>query len=363
MWGSSNLKSKKQFIMKTKTFFKSALVVLLLGASMSATAYTRQPEICNGVTAKYDATARTFTLSNLPSALKEEPFCAWVTDPMWAEGTYDWSITTYSGTFTPGAKTYTTGRLKTTWGDPVKGGTNGSSYFSIALKHTNNDLPKGTPKAEDCSKAFKPQDFIGLCEGKSPAYCDNYNASFEGSIIYASGINNCSNDNMFMLADAGFTKWQTVGLSIYKDNFDYGTADVKDLVFYGTQEKVYPWGDGVMFFMNSDDKGGGKAGRGPNYCSSSFDPKATSVSAVVAQVSAIYPNPATVGQLVTVKGAFESDSKVYIYDATAKLIATVVPTITSEGLAFEVPAQASAINFVKITSANASYSAKLSVVK
>jgi hypothetical protein len=77
----------------------------------------------------------------------------------------------------------------------------------------------------------------------------------------------------------------------------------------------------------------------------------------------VFPNPALVGQAVNVKGSFDAESSVAIYDATASLIATVVPTITSDGLTFEVPAQATAINFIKIISSKGIYSAKLSVVK
>jgi hypothetical protein len=234
--------------MKTKTFFKSALVVLLLGVNVSAMAeYVKDPTLCMGMTVTWDATARTFTVKNLKPNI-QEPFCAWVTDPMWTKGTY---VELSSGKgITPGATTYETLSLDPKWGDPLARGTNGSSYLSVAIKSVNNDNPIGTIKAEDCAKTF-----------------------------------------------------------------------ISD---------------------------------GPNAISS--------LSVDIAPVS-VFPNPAAVGQAVNVKGTFDADSRVAIYDGTASLIATVVPTITSDGLTFEVPAQATAINFIKIISSKGIFSAKLSVVK
>ena len=131
--------------MKTKTFFKSALVVLLLGASVNTMAeYVKDPTLCNGMTASWDATARTFTIKNLKPNI-QEPFCAWVTDPMWTKGTYV-ELSTGKG-ITPGATTYLTTSLDTKYGDPWKGGTNGSSYLSVGIKSINNDIPIGTIKA------------------------------------------------------------------------------------------------------------------------------------------------------------------------------------------------------------------------
>jgi hypothetical protein len=343
--------------MKTKSFFKSALVVLLLGASMSASAYVKDPTLCNGVSASWDATARKFTVKGLHGSI-QEPWIAYLTDASWCSTCYV-DICPY-GTYTPGAATFLSSRLGTAYGDPLVNGANGSSAPFIAIKSTANDLPKGA-KSEDCNVTCDGTCLANKCAGVTPLYCDKFAATFSGSTINVSGIFNCSNDNMYMIATSDFSKWQTVPVKVDPTNPDKGSADVSAIQFYNTKENVYPFAQGVMFFMNSDDKGGGPSGRGPNYCSKSFDP--SPVSEVSVQVSAIYPNPATVGQTVTVKGSYESDSQVTIYDATGKLAATVVPAITSEGLSFEIPAQVSDINFVKITSSNASYSAKLSVVK
>ena len=358
--------------MKTKSFFKSALVVLLLGASVSVSAvYERDPKLCVGMTATWDPIARTFTVANLKSGI-QEPYCAWVTDPNWVTGTYDDSLTPWNG-ITPGATTYKTERLNTKWGDPLQGGTNGSSTFFVAIKSVNNDLPKGA-KSEDCNKSYDAAALInpGVCDGKAPTYCDNYDGKYNGSVLRAKGLNNCVDYNMYAVATADWSKWQSVSFKKDPSNPDVGVADVKDLVFYQTTEKVYPFADGVMLFLNSNDKGGGPSGQiKPGYCSTSFDLNDTANEDKTISTSEvsfvkgldIYPNPAIAGQNVTVKGIFDADSKITIYDATGKLVATIVPAITSEGLAFEVPAQVSAINFVKISSSNGSYSAKLSVVK
>jgi hypothetical protein len=200
--------------------------------------------------------------------------------------------------------------------------------------------------------------------GKTPTYCENYNASFEGSIIYASGIANCSNDDMFMLADAGFTKWQTVGLSIYKDNYDYGTADVKDLVFYGTQEKVYPYGTGVMFYMSSDDKGGGLSGQGPNYCSKSFSPhKQNSISNIITNSISISPNPATPSETITIKGEYASDAKVSITSVGGAMVGSVTPSVGADAMTMSLLGLnlQAGIYFVRIESGEKVFSGKLCV--
>jgi len=361
--------------MKTKSFFKSALAVLLLGASMSATAaYVPDPTLCNGITTSWDPMGRTFTVGNLKSGIKE-PYCAWVTDPMWATGTYDDSLTPWSG-ITPGATSYKTARLNTKWGDPLKGGTNGTSNFFVAISGVLNDR-KGA-KSEDCNKTCDPGCLANpdACTGKAPTYCDNYDGKYNGSVIRAKGLQNCVDYNMYAIATADWSKWQSVNFVKDPSNPDVGVIDVKNLKFYESTENVYPFADGVMLFLNANDKGGGPSGQiKPGYCSTSYDlndpaNEDKTIPAVgISDISYvngldIYPNPAIAGQYVTVKGSFDADTKVAIYDATGKLVASsIVPVITSEGLAFEVPAQVSAINFLKISSSSASYSAKLSVVK
>jgi hypothetical protein len=337
--------------MKTKTFFKSALAVLLLGASVSAMAeYVRKPELCNGVTAKWNATARTFTVSNLPAALKEEPFCAWVTDPMWAEGTYDWTITTYNGTFTPGDKTYTTGRLKTSWGDPLKGGTNGASYFSISLKHKDNDFPTGTPRAEDCSKAF-------IIDVSRPICCKYFNATFSGSTIYFTGILNCSLDNLFVCANPGFTKWAIVPIKVDPANPDHGSADVSELTFYGTSEKVYPYADDVMFFMNSN----GITGSLPNDCYKSYPPNR--ISEVITHSITISPNPATPSETITIKGEYASDAKVSITSVSGAMVGSVTPTVGADAMTVSLSGLnlEAGIYYIRIESGEKVFSGKLCV--
>jgi hypothetical protein len=346
--------------MKTKSFFRSVLVVLLLGTGMSASAYTKDPTLCNGVSASWDATARKFTVTGLHGSI-QEPWICYLTDASWCSTCYV-DICPY-GTYTPGATTFLSSRLGTAYGDPLVNGANGSSAAFIAIKSTTNDLPKGA-KSEDCNVTCDGTCLAKKCNGVSPLYCDKYDAKFSGSIINVTGIMNCSNDNMFMIATSDFSKWQSVAIKVDPSNADKGSADVSALQYYQTTENVYPYASGVMFFMNSDDKGGGPSGRGPNYCSVSFEAGVTSsVKEVSATETSIYPSPAAVGQTVTVGGTFAQDSKVYIYDATGKLVASVVPSIVADGLSFAVPAQVSVINFVKIISNGASFSAKLQVIK
>ncbi len=253
--------------MTTRTTLKVAVTIMLLVLTIVSKAYTKDPTLCSEMKATWDPITREFTVSNLKPDIKE-PYCIWVTDPMWAEGTYDFYITTFNG-ITPGATTYKTGRLSTKWGDPLKGGTNGSSELLVSIQSVANDSQR--LKGDDCNKTFSAIDIRGGCEGVTPTYCNNFNATFNGSIIKVSGINNCSNDNLFLIAPAHFSKWQVVSIVPDPSDIDKGSADVAALQFYQTTEKVYPYADGLMFFMNSDDKNSGKTGRGPNYCSKSFD--------------------------------------------------------------------------------------------
>ena len=356
--------------MKTKTIFKSFLVVLFLGASMGASAYVKDPTcasayvkdptLCKPVTAKWDAIARTFTLSNLPAGLKnEDPFCAWVTDPSWAEGTYDWTITKYDGSFTPGMTTYTTGRLSSKWGDPLKGGTNGSSYLYIALKGAGNDIPKCNPKSADCSKTFKPV----LCCGPEPIFCKNFNATFKGSIIILTGTLNYSNDNMYLIANSDFTKWQILPHEYNGYLSDTATASVEDLVYYNTSEKVYPYAKGVMVYMNSDDKGGGDSGHGPNYCSKAFSPTQTNISDIITHSISITPNTATSSETITIKGEYAADAKVSITSVSGAMVGSVIPSVGADAMTVSLSGLnlQAGIYFLRIDSGEKVYVGKLCV--
>jgi Secretion system C-terminal sorting domain len=347
--------------MKTKTIFKSALVVLLLGASVSAMAeYVKDPTLCNGMTATWNATARTFTVKNLKPNI-QEPYCAWVTDPMMTPGTYDDALTSWGG-ITPGATTYVTTRLNTKWGDPSKGGTNGSSYLFVAIKSVNNDLPKGA-NSEDCNVTF-PSDFEWFpCMGKTPTYCENYNASFNGSIINASGLTNCVPDNQYMVADAGFTKWQSVPFTLSADG-STGTADVKALTYYQSTEMVYPYGDGVMFYMTSDDKGFGISVKGPNYCSKTFTPPIQNSTSDITTISiTISPNPATPCETITIKGEYDSDAKVSITSVGGAMVGSVTPSVGTDAMTVSLSGLnlQAGIYFIRIESGEKVFSGKLCV--
>jgi Secretion system C-terminal sorting domain len=258
-----------QTIMQPKSMFKLAIfAIALMGITMNTMAeYVKDPTLCNGVDASWDPSARKFTVKGLHGSIIE-PWIAYLTDPSWCSTCYV-DICPY-GTYTPGSSTFTSSRLGTSYGDPLKNGANGSSALFIALKSVNNDLPKGA-KTDDCNVTCDGTCLAELCKGVTPTYCDNFDATFSGSTINVRGIFNCSNDNLFMFATPDFSKWATVTIKVDPTDPNKASADVSELTYFQSSEKVYPYTEGVMFLMNSDDKGGGPSGRGRNYCSESFE--------------------------------------------------------------------------------------------
>jgi Secretion system C-terminal sorting domain len=345
--------------MKTKKIFKSALVVLLLVASVSAKAeYIKDAIQCNGMTATWNATARTFTVKNLKPNIKE-PYCAWVTDPMWATGTY---VELSSGKgFTPGASTYETLSLDPKWGDPSKGGTNGSSTFFVAIKSVNNDLPKGA-KSEDCNVTFPGNVCCGPCMGKTPTYCENYNATFSGSIINVSGINNCSLGNMFMLANPDFSKLLEISIKVDSTDIDKGSVDVSKLQFYQTTENVYPYPIDVKFIMLSNSYSSPKGGI--YECSKSFSPSIqNSISNMNTNSITISPNPATPSETITIQGEYTSDAKVSITSTSGSIVGSVIPSVGTDAMTVSLSGLnlQAGIYFIRIESGEKVFAGKLCV--
>jgi hypothetical protein len=349
MRGSSDLKSKKTIIMKTKSFF--SLAIGMLAMSMSVSAYTKDPSLCTVETGSWDASARTFKITGVPSTGIKAPWAAYVQDAMWA------SYTDITGTYTPGATTYTSARLTTDFGDPTAGGLSGQAFYSVAMFGAANNLPK--PHNEDCSFIYKAQN--DNCPQK--LYCDKFNATTVGSIITLTGLKNCVADNIYMYADSKmFTNWASLPVTMDpSSNGDKGTVDATTVSFYvdgGTGGPIYPFAPAGAVYMNADDKGGPN-GKGPNYCTKSFP--VTSIENPLSTTVNAFPNPASVGQTVTVGGAFESSSTVEIYDLRGALLSNIKPDVTTTGLTFTLPSYASDVYVIKVTSASNVFSAKLSV--
>jgi len=342
--------------MKTRLLFLLFFIGIMI-SSNDVKAYTKDPTLCEGMKASWDATSRKFTLTMLKSGIVE-PWVCWLTDISWC-GTCYVDLTPY-GTFIPGGNTYTSSKLDSQFGDPTKGGTNGASSLSVAIKGVGNDIPKGTPKAEDCSQAFS---FVNLgCTTKT--YCANFDAKANGSIITLRGINNCVPDNQYMVANAEFSLWASLSPT-YPDlsNRDMAQVDVKGLKYFGSSESVYPFKSGIKVYMSSDDKGGGTPGRGKNYCSKSFSLPAVGIEDVSVKILSIYPNPVMATETVTVKGEFSSDSKVSINSLNGTLIGTVVPTVEQDNLSLSLSSLnlQAGIYILRIESGETTYVAKLSI--
>jgi hypothetical protein len=349
--------------MKTTSLLKSTLVVILfLGACVNISAeYVKDPTLCDYLCVDWDSSTRKFTVRRLHGNI-QEPYCEWHTDTTWTAGTFD-ILTSWDG-ITPGATTYTTARLDTKWGDPWKGGNNGASNLFVAIKHVNN-LDKGV-KSDDCYREYHSlyfESYCGQCD-LYPHYCDNYVATFSGSNIYVSGINNCSNDNMFMIATSDHSKWQTVSIKVDPTDPDKGSADVSAIQFYNTNENVYPYAKGVMFYMSSDDKGVGISGQGPNYCSKSFTPPITnSISDIIANNITISPNPATPSETITIQGEYALDAKVSIISVSGAMVGSVIPSVGADAMAVSISGLnlQAGIYFIRIESGEKVFSGKLCV--
>jgi Secretion system C-terminal sorting domain len=340
--------------MKTKLLFLLLFMGIMISIS-NVNAYTKDPTLCEGMKASWDATARKFTLTMLKQGIKE-PWACWLTDVSWCNTCYV-DITPY-GTFVPGGNTYTSSKLDAQYGDPTKGGTNGASSLSVAITSVNNTLPK--PKPEDCSQAFS---FVTACS--TPVYCTNFDAKANGSIITLKGINNCVADNQYMVANADFSLWASLSPT-YPDltNRDMAQADVKSLKYYNSSESVYPFKSGIKVYMSSDDKGGGTPGRGPKYCNKSFDlPVTVGIEEVGVKTLSIYPNPALTSETVTVKGEFSSDSRVSINSLNGTLIGAVISTVGQDHLSLSLSSLnlQAGIYILRIESGDVNYIAKLSI--
>jgi hypothetical protein len=367
--------------MKTTSSLKSTFVVILLGitsmawgreadilcqgmVSMNSTEYVKDPTLCNGVGATWDATTRKFTVKGLHGNINEPWIAYYLTDRLSCSSCYV-DICPY-GTYIPGASTFSSFKLDTAYGDPFKGGTNGSSNLYVAIKSVYNDSPKCGGPNEDCGRTFSSNDlrFGNLCEGKTPTYCENYNATFSGSIINVSGINNCSPGNMFMLANPDFSKWLGVSIKVDSTDIDKGSIDVSKLQFYQTTENVYPYPVDVMFIMLSNSYYGPKGGVNVNECSKLFSPyNPNSISNINTNSITISPNPATSDETITIKGEYASDAKVSIASVSGQTVGSVIPSVGTDAMTVslsELNLQAG-IYFIRIESGEKVFSGKLCV--
>jgi hypothetical protein len=346
--------------MKTKSIFKLAVTVLLLGASVSARAYYGDDNymFCQGMKATWDVTERKFTLSNLHPYIKE-PWTAFLLDNSWCDSCY--VDLTPNGTFVPGSSTFKTIRLEDKYGDPLKDGANGLSNLFVAIRDVNNNT-----RIETCYRYFNSSTY-NLCDGeKAPTYCKNFNATFSGSIINVTGILNCSTDNLFMIATSDLSKWHEVSIKVDPTHPDKGSADVSALQFYNTKENVYPYAKGVMFYMNSDNEGGDPSRQGPNYCSKTFTPPIqNSTSDITTNSITISPNPATPSETITItiSGEYASDAKVSITSTSGSIVGSVIPSVGADAMTVSLSGLnlQAGIYFIRIESGDKVFSGKLCV--
>jgi Secretion system C-terminal sorting domain len=300
--------------------------------------------ICDSAKVTWDATSRKFTinLSKIKSSL-QEPSIIYKTGDTCSTCNVDLCP---HGTYIPGATTFSSLQLDPKYGNPLKNGANGLSHLIVELKTLTNDCGldyEGTSLRTDCT----------------PTYCDNYNATFNGSTINVSGINNCSPGNFFMIANADFSKWQVVSIKVDSTDIDKGSADVSKLQFYKTTELVYPYAKEVMFLMNSDDLGGNRL-----YCSKSFSPYTqNSLYHITTNNITIAPNPASPSETITIKGEYTSDAKVSITSVGGAMVESVTPSVGAD--AITVPLSGlnlqAGIYFIRIESGEKVFSGKLCV--
>jgi hypothetical protein len=300
--------------------------------------------ICDSAKVTWDATSRKFTLdlSKIKSSL-QEPTIIYNTGGDTCS-TCNVDLCPH-GTFIPGATTFSSLQLDPKYGNPLKNGDNGLSKLWVSLKS----------QSQFCKYSFEGTALQNNC---TPTYCDNYKATFNGSTINVSGINNCSPGNMFMIASADFSKWQVVSIKVDSTDIDKGSADVSKLQFYKTTELVYPYAEEVMFFMNSYFSGS------INFCAISFSPSIqNSISNIITNIITITPNPATPSETITIKGEYASDAKVSITSVGGAMVGSVTPSVGAD--AITVPLSGlnlqAGIYFLRIESGEKVFSGKLCV--
>jgi chitodextrinase len=246
--------------MKKKSLFSTAICLMALSLSTNVGAYTKDPTLCANEKGSWNPTSRTFEISGVPATGIKAPWCAYVQDDMWT------NYSDITGVYTPGQTNYTTAVLDASNGNPKNGGLTGKGFFAMAILASNNTLAK--PNNQDCYFNYRAQN-----DGVAPIYCDNFNATVKGSIITLSGLRNGVENNTFYYATtADFSEWANLPLT-YPDptNQDVAILDARDINFSSTQTPIYPFASTGTIYMNSDDKGGGPIGRGPNYCSKTFN--------------------------------------------------------------------------------------------
>jgi hypothetical protein len=324
------------------------IIVSLSSASASGNNVERCGKIiytiCDSAKVTWDAASRKFTinLSKIKSSL-QEPSIIYKTEDTCSTCNVDLCP---HGTYIPGATTFSSLQLNTKYGNPLKNGANGLSHLIVGLKTLTNNCSlhyEGTSLRTDCT----------------PTYCDNYKATFNGSTINVSGINNCSPGNMFMLANPDYSKWQVVSIKVDSTDIDKGSADVSKLQFYKTTENVYPYAEEVLFFMNSYF-----SGCDIRYCFESFSPYTqNSLSHITTNIITIAPNPATPSETITIKGEYTSDAKVSITSVGGQTVGSVTPSVGTDAMTVslsELNLQAG-IYFIRIESGEKVFSGKLCV--
>jgi hypothetical protein len=339
--------------MKSLKFFIITIGVIV--SSSNAWAYCKGGGcgayyyICDSAKVTWDGTSRKFTLdlSKIKSSLQEPTIIYNTGDTC---STCDIDLCPH-GTFIPGATTFSSLQLDPKYGNPLKNGDNGLSKLWVSLKS----------QSQFCKYSFEGTALQNNC---TPTRCNNYNATFNGSTINVSGINNCSPSHDFIIANADFSKWQVVSIKVDSTDIDKGSTDILDLKFFGTTESVYPYAKDINFLMYSNSYSPKGYNTSYYYCSKSFSPSIqNSVPNITTNIITISPNPATSSETITIKGEYASYAKVSITSVSGAMVGSVTPTVGTDAMTVSLSGLnlEAGIYFIRIDSGEKVFSGKLCV--
>ena len=320
----------------------------------------------------WDESKSVATFINIPKDC-QRVWCAFALDGSWK------NYSEIATTFTPGQTTVVTARVvpvsSSSWQptpDQWPGGAaskNKPGYVNLALWTPS----RVAEKKEDCAIEINPSTLS--CD---PIYCDNFRALLgtDGKSIKMKGLNNCTPGNWFAYSDDGWANYADITefVTSFKDSV---VVDMSKVKYYTDTKKPSPKAGFAVetpiagtLSMIADANGTGKCtadNKGSNNKNGINMAEAptfkTAISDVKIESVAIYPNPATPSETITIQGEYASDSKVSITSLGGAIVGSVIPTVGADAMTVSLSGLnlQAGIYFMRIDSGEKVFSGKLCV--
>jgi hypothetical protein len=378
MWGSSNLKSKKQFIMKTKSLIASAFALFVVA---SVSAKDLNPPYCASIpdqTNGWNETKSVATLTGIPANVAKI-WCAYALDGSWA------SWADVAATWTPGSTSIVTARVVPS-GSYWKAST--SEYPAGAASYTKPGFvafclwsPTNTDaKNQDCTAQIAPSNYDcsgSTCILKKASYCDNFRAcvSKDGRALQLSGLKNFSPGNWFAYTDDGWASYSDI-TALVGGTLDQVCVDMSKAT-YASGPKSGASVDLPLsgsLSMIADASGPGKCtadNKGGNNKNGIDVPNApvcesctsNSVDKVAVSTITISPNPASATETIKIGGVYDQKATVSVLSISGQFVGSLVPTVSADAITVSLAGAnvSTGIYFVQIQSEGKTFVGKLSV--